>query len=39
MARRAGASVVESKGSHSVYISQPEAVAQIIRQAAESIAA
>ena len=38
MATRAGATVVESKGSHSVYISQPEAVAEIIRQAAKSVA-
>src|SRR5215207_9391172 len=30
MARRAGATVVESPGSHSVYVSQPEAVVRLI---------
>jgi len=34
MAQRAGATVVESKGSHAVYVSRPEAVASIIRSAA-----
>ena len=37
MSTRAGSSVVEVKGSHAVYISQPEAVAALIRKAAESI--
>ena len=34
MAKRAGATVVESKGSHAVYVSRPEAVAAIIKSAA-----
>jgi pimeloyl-ACP methyl ester carboxylesterase len=36
MAKRAGASTVESKGSHAVYVSQPRVVADIIDQAANS---
>jgi pimeloyl-ACP methyl ester carboxylesterase len=39
MARRAGAQVVENQGSHSVYVSQPQAVARLIERAAESVAA
>jgi pimeloyl-ACP methyl ester carboxylesterase len=34
MAKRAGATTVESKGSHAVYVSQPRAVADIIDRAA-----
>ena len=34
MAKRAGATVVEVAGSHATYVSQPEAVAEIIEQAA-----
>jgi pimeloyl-ACP methyl ester carboxylesterase len=34
MADRAGATVTESSGSHSIYVSQPEAVAEVIGQAA-----
>jgi pimeloyl-ACP methyl ester carboxylesterase len=34
MAERAGASVVEAVGSHAIYVSQPAAVADLIRQAA-----
>jgi pimeloyl-ACP methyl ester carboxylesterase len=34
MAQRAGAEVVETPGSHAVYVSHPEAVAQLIEQAA-----
>ncbi|GAA5193327.1 alpha/beta hydrolase [Rugosimonospora acidiphila] len=34
MAQRAGSSVVEVIGSHAVYVSQPAAVAEVIRQAA-----
>ncbi|MET8145619.1 alpha/beta hydrolase [Sphaerisporangium sp. NPDC005288] len=34
MAERAGATVVEASGSHAIYISQPQAVADLIRQAA-----
>ena len=37
MAKRAGSTVVESKGSHSVYISQPEAVAELIQKAVKSL--
>jgi pimeloyl-ACP methyl ester carboxylesterase len=33
MAKRAGATVVEAKGSHSIYVSQPRAVADIIDRA------
>ena len=35
MAKRAGATVVEVKGSHAVYVSQPQAVATLIEQAAK----
>jgi pimeloyl-ACP methyl ester carboxylesterase len=34
MAKRAGAAVVELKGSHAIYVSQPTAVADFIEQAA-----
>jgi len=34
MAQRAGAEVVETPGSHAVYVSRPEAVASLIEQAA-----
>jgi len=34
MAERAGAEVVETPGSHAVYVSRPEAVAALIEQAA-----
>jgi pimeloyl-ACP methyl ester carboxylesterase len=34
MSRRAGSKVVEVKGSHAVYVSQPDAVASLIEQAA-----
>jgi pimeloyl-ACP methyl ester carboxylesterase len=34
MAKRAGATTVESKGSHAIYVSQPRAVADLIDQAA-----
>ena len=36
MAKRAGATTVESKGSHAVYVSQPRAVADLIDLAAKS---
>jgi pimeloyl-ACP methyl ester carboxylesterase len=36
MAERAGATVAEAQASHSVYVSQPQAVADLIRQAAEA---
>lgn len=35
MSKRAGAKVVEVKGSHAIYVSQPQAVANIIEQAAK----
>jgi hypothetical protein len=34
MSKRAGSTVVESRGSHSVYVSQPGAVAALIETAA-----
>nr|WP_250214301.1 alpha/beta hydrolase [Acrocarpospora catenulata] len=34
MSERAGATVVEAAGSHAVYVSQPQAVADLIKQAA-----
>src|SRR5213595_1500501 len=34
MSKRAGSTVVEVKGSHAVYVSQPEAVAHFIEKAA-----
>ena len=37
MSKRAGSSVVEVKGSHAVYVSQPEAVAELIQKAAKSL--
>ncbi len=37
MAKRAGSTVVEAKGSHAVYVSQPEAVAKLIETAAETV--
>ena len=39
MSKRAGATVVEVKGSHAVYVSQPRAVADIIARAAKGVAA
>jgi pimeloyl-ACP methyl ester carboxylesterase len=36
MSKRAGATVVEVKGSHSVYVSQPQAVAAIIETASKA---
>ena len=39
MSKRAGARVVEVKASHSVYVSQPQAVASIIETAAKGAAA
>lgn len=37
MSKRAGSTVVEAKGSHSIYISQPGVVAALIEQAAQSV--
>jgi pimeloyl-ACP methyl ester carboxylesterase len=39
MAQRAGATKVEQAGSHSVYVSHPDKVAELIAQAAQGIAA
>jgi pimeloyl-ACP methyl ester carboxylesterase len=38
MSERAGATVIEVAGSHAIYISQPEAVAELIKQAAAAAA-
>jgi len=38
MAQRAGAQIVETAGSHSVYVSHPAEVAQLIAQAASAVA-
>src|ERR1700732_3094509 len=37
MSRRAGSTVVEVKGSHAIYVSQPEAVAALIERAARRV--
>jgi hypothetical protein len=34
MSKRAGSEVVEVRGSHAIYLSQPQAVAAIIKEAA-----
>ena len=39
MSKRAGSTVVEAKGSHAVYVSQPQAVASIITKAAAGASA
>jgi len=39
MSKRAGSKVVEVAGSHAVYISQPNAVAALIKEAAEGVLA
>jgi pimeloyl-ACP methyl ester carboxylesterase len=39
MLKRAGSHVVEVKGSHAIYVSQPEPVAALIEQAAKSVKA
>jgi len=39
MSKRIGAKVVEVAGSHSVYVSQPEAVVKLIEQAAKDVEA
>ena len=36
MSERANATVVENRGSHAIYVSQPEVVASIIKKAAEA---
>lgn len=37
MSGRIGATVVESPGSHAIYVSQPEAVAKLIKEAASGV--
>ena len=37
MAKRAGATVMETPGSHAVYVSRPESVATLIAQAASAV--
>lgn len=37
MSKRAGSTVVEQKGSHAVYVSQPQAVAALIEKAAKGL--
>jgi len=39
MSKRAGSTVVEVKGSHAIYVSQPGVVAELIEQAAEGVKA
>ena len=39
MSKRAGATVVEHRGSHAIYVSQPEVVAGLIERAAEKVRA
>ena len=39
MANRAGAKTTDQAGSHSVYVSQPEAVASVIESAARAASA
>ena len=39
MAARAGSSVVEAKGSHAIYVSQPNTVAELIKKAVSGSAA
>ena len=39
MSKRAGSTVVEVKGSHAVYVSQPAAVASLIEKAVRGVAA
>jgi hypothetical protein len=36
MSKLAGSSVVEVKGSHAVYVSQPQAAADVVKKAAKS---
>ncbi len=37
MSKRTGSTVVEVKGSHAIYVSQPKAVAALVEQAAKSV--
>jgi pimeloyl-ACP methyl ester carboxylesterase len=36
MSKRAGASVIEASGSHAIYVSKPQAVAELIEKAAQA---
>lgn len=36
MAKRAGSTTIEVKGSHAIFLSQPQIVAKLIEQAAKS---
>jgi len=36
MSRRAGSTVTEARGSHAIYVSQPQAVAALIAKAAQT---
>ena len=38
MATRAGATVVEAPGSHSIYVSKPQAVASVVQRASVGVA-
>jgi pimeloyl-ACP methyl ester carboxylesterase len=38
MSKRAGSTVAEVKGSHAVYVSQPEAVASVVMKVAHGVA-
>jgi len=38
MSKRAGATVVEAKGSHAIYVSRPASVAALIEKAAATLA-
>jgi hypothetical protein len=37
MSKRAGSTVVEVAGSHAIYLSQPNAVAELIEKAANKV--
>jgi hypothetical protein len=37
MSKRAGSTVAEEKGSHAIYVSQPQAVAEFIDKAAKGV--
>ena len=39
MATRAGATTIEVRGSHAIYVSQPAAVVGLIEKAAQSVTA
>jgi hypothetical protein len=37
MSERAGSTVIEAPGSHSIYVSQPQATAELIARAAQEV--